>query len=103
MAAPTRQQQIRQTLTAQYQSVAADEVLVATLRYEMSSLTHNHRWADGTRFTGKPLPYGRHQCIYCFCGTDEYVMTLDEILVKARASEMYSDQVLAEIAGPAGS
>jgi hypothetical protein len=90
----TRQEAIRRTLDAQYQAGAANEILVATLRHEMSNLTHNHRWTDGTRFTGKPVAWGKHECMYCFCGVDEYLMNLEDILAKVRASETESDQLL---------
>jgi hypothetical protein len=80
MTTTTRQQIIRRELRGQYAAAACNEVRVATLRIEMTSLPHQHSWIDSLGSAAS------RECRYCLAGTDQYFMTNDDILTAARSS-----------------
>lgn len=90
--------QIRRALDAQYRAGAVNEMLVAGLRYEMSTRQHRHRWIGGHRFTGRKVAvYGSRECRYCYHGTDEYLMSWDQIAAKVREADAATDELIAKV------
>lgn len=83
---------IKKWLRLEYQQAAANEIRVATLRYEMSSLPHRHHLLQ------LPTISGTRECQWCFYGTENYLRPLDDILAEIRAMEcgdcghIYSDR-----------
>lgn len=70
----TRTATIRKELRFQYSQLAANEALVARLRFEMGTLDHKHSWIDSLGTNGS------RECKYCWAGTDFHFMPLSDIL-----------------------
>lgn len=80
-----RQREIRAALREQYRASAANEMVVARLRHEMSALPHTHALNED------------RVCAWCFYGEDAYTMPLADVLAAAAESVAAGDEVLADV------
>jgi hypothetical protein len=79
MASNKRVVEIRKALRNEFQQGAVNEMHVAKLRHEMSSLPHRHELGE----------YG--DCTVCFYGTNAYTQSLEQILAETREYEANLD------------
>src|SRR5688500_8545423 len=89
-----RQREIRAELRAQYRAGAVNEMVVAKLRHEMSSLPHTHEWMN------KTAPRGEWECAWCFSGTDAYNQTWKQIERETREHIAALDAATAKALAP---
>lgn len=83
-----RQRQIRAALRTEYAALAVNEMHVAKLRFEMSSLPHDHKWI------GQAFTKGERECAWCLMGTDHFNMTWEQIEAEVRDSEKQTEEIM---------